>query len=90
MRLTALAFVASVGAIEVVRRFLRKQKGRKPEEREPEEGNLLPTCEDSASFQMARAPSGRDIGDIALGPKLGSGSFGVVYAGFVFWPIVFS
>jgi len=87
MRLTVLAFVASIGAIELVRLLLRKQKGRKPRDRAPEEGNLLPTCEDSAAFQTARAPPGRDVGDIALGPKLGAGSFGVVYAGFVSGPV---
>jgi len=90
MRLTVLALVASVGTIELVRLLLRKHKERKPRDREPEEGSLLPTCEDSAAFQTARAPPGRDIGDIALGPKLGAGSFGVVYAGFVSWPSALS
>ena len=80
MERLALGFVACLGLCELLRQVY--VLGRKSQKRARSPNDLLPDCAGRSELEHAKMHAGRSVGDVQLGPKLGSGSYGVVYAGY--------
>ena len=79
MQRSAFGLAACVALYEILRRVF--VSAREPQKRSPLKQNLLPDSVGRAELEKAKSSAGRNIGDVQLGPKLGSGSYGVVCAG---------
>ena len=79
MERLALGLIACVGLGELLRQVYLL--GRRSQKKAASTNDLLPHCTGRSELEHAKSHVGRNIGDVQLGPKLGSGSYGVVYAG---------
>ena len=79
MERVALGVIACVGFLKVLHHVYRLGQNSQGKKRLTPE--LLSDYDGRLSLQESKMHVSRNTGDVQLGPRLGSGSYGVVYAG---------